>query len=53
MSKAFDEIKKKIESKEFRTFSEARWEISKKSVSREISQKEYTELRILLNNVYD
>lgn len=53
MSKAFNELKEKIEQKKYRTFSEARWEISKKSVSREISQKEYTELRILLNNVYD
>ena len=52
MSKAFDDLKKKIESKKFRTYSESRWEINRKSVSGDISKKEYTELRVLLNRVY-
>ena len=53
MSKAFEDLKKKIEQKDFPTFREARWKINGSYVREEITQEEYTELRILLNRVYD
>ena len=53
MSKAFEGLKKKIEQKDFPTFREAKWKINVSYVRAEITQEEYTELRILLNRVYD
>ena len=53
MSKAFEDLKKKIEQKDFPTFREAKWKINVSYVREEITQEEYTELRILLNRVYD
>lgn len=52
MNKAFQNIKNRIESKKFGSFSEARIEISKNLVKGNITNEEHTELRLILNKIY-
>lgn len=53
MCKAFENLRDRIEAKEFQSYSEARQEISKNLITGNITNNEHAELRCILNSIYN